>query len=72
MIGLLAELPDLWDFALGGWDNDSQTSRFSEEGNQEPYIAGLKAADHASPWWASAASPRPTPWCARSARGCSI
>ena len=43
IIGLLAELPDLWDFVLGGWDNDSQTSRFSEEGNQEPYIAGLKS-----------------------------
>ena len=43
VIGLLAELPDLWDFVLGGWDNDSQTSRFAEEGNQEPFIAGLKA-----------------------------
>ncbi|HEY2110398.1 MAG TPA: FAD-dependent oxidoreductase, partial [Dongiaceae bacterium] len=43
IIGLLAELPDLWDFVLGGWDNDSQTSRFSEEGNHEPYIAGLKS-----------------------------
>src|SRR6266446_715326 len=43
MIGLMAELPDLWDFVLGGWENDSLTSRFAEEGNQEPYIAGLKA-----------------------------
>jgi len=43
VIGLLAELPDLWDFVLGGWDNDSQTSRFAEEGSQEPFIAGLKA-----------------------------
>jgi dimethylamine/trimethylamine dehydrogenase len=43
MIGLMAELPDLWDFVLGGWENDSLTSRFGEEGNQEPYIAGLKA-----------------------------
>jgi dimethylamine/trimethylamine dehydrogenase len=43
VIGLMAELPDLWDFVLSGWDNDSQTSRFAEEGNQEPYIAGLKA-----------------------------
>ena len=43
IIGLMAELPDLWDFVLSGWDNDSQTSRFAEEGNQEPYIAGLKA-----------------------------
>jgi dimethylamine/trimethylamine dehydrogenase len=43
IIGMLAELADLWDFVLGGWDNDSQTSRFSEEGNQEPYITGLKS-----------------------------
>ena len=43
MIGLMAELPDLWDFVLGGWENDSVTSRFAEEGSQEPYIAGLKA-----------------------------
>ncbi len=43
MIGLMAELPDLWDFVLGGWENDSLTSRFGEEGNQEPFIAGLKA-----------------------------
>ena len=43
MIGLLAELPDLWDFVLGGWDNDSQTSRFGEEANQEPFVAGLKS-----------------------------
>ncbi len=43
MIGLIAELPDLWDFTLGGWDNDSGTSRFAEEGYQEPFIAGLKS-----------------------------
>src|SRR5262249_28722175 len=43
VVGLLAELPDLWDFTLGGWDNDSRSSRFAEEGNQEPYIAGLKS-----------------------------
>ncbi len=43
VIGRMAELPDLWDFVLSGWDNDSRTSRFAEEGSQEPYIAGLKA-----------------------------
>jgi dimethylamine/trimethylamine dehydrogenase len=43
MIGLMAELPDLWDFVLGGWENDSRTSRFAEEASQEPYVAGLKA-----------------------------
>jgi dimethylamine/trimethylamine dehydrogenase len=43
MIGLIAELPDLWDFVLGGWENDSRTSRFAEEASQELYVAGLKA-----------------------------
>ena len=41
MVGFLAEIPDLWDFCLVGWENDSQTSRFSEEGGQEPFVAGL-------------------------------
>jgi dimethylamine/trimethylamine dehydrogenase len=41
-IGLMAELPDLWDLSLSSWANDSQTSRFSEEGFQEPYISGVK------------------------------
>jgi dimethylamine/trimethylamine dehydrogenase len=41
-IGLMAELPDLWDLSLSSWQNDSQTSRFSEEGFQEPYIKGVK------------------------------
>ena len=39
MIGLLAEQPDLWDLTLSGWDNDSQTSRFSPEAYEEPYVA---------------------------------
>ncbi len=43
MVGLLSELPDLWDFVLGGWENDSTTSRFAEEGSQEPFVAGLKS-----------------------------
>jgi dimethylamine/trimethylamine dehydrogenase len=41
-IGLMAELPDLWDLSLSSWDKDSQSSRFSEEGFQEPYIKGVK------------------------------
>ncbi len=41
-IGLMAELPDLWDLSLAGWSMDSQTSRFSEEGFQEPFIKGVK------------------------------
>ena len=39
---MIAELPDLWDLSLAHWDHDSQTSRFSEEGFQEPYISGVK------------------------------
>ncbi len=42
MIGLIAELPDLWDVVLAGWENDSQTSRFGPEGRQEPFIEGVK------------------------------
>jgi len=42
MIGLMAELPDLWDLVLTGWENDSQTSRFGEQGLQEPFVAGVK------------------------------
>src|SRR5262245_40251508 len=41
-IGLMAEIPDLWDLTLSGWDNDSGTSRFAEEGFQEPYVTGIK------------------------------
>ena len=43
VIGLLAEIPDLWDLCLAHWPNDSQSSRFSEEGFQEPFIGGIKA-----------------------------
>ncbi len=41
-IAMMAELPDLWDLSLSDWSKDSQTSRFAEEGFQEPYIAGVK------------------------------
>ena len=42
IIGDLAELPDLWDFVLGSWEEDSVTSRFGPEAGQEPYVRGLK------------------------------
>ena len=42
MIGLMADLPDLWDVTIAGWENDSQTSRFAEEGFSEPFICGIK------------------------------
>ena len=43
MIGLIADIPDLWDVTLAGWENDSMTSRFAEEGHEEPFISGIKA-----------------------------
>ena len=43
ILGLIGELPDLWDFVTGGWEDDSVTSRFGEEGAQEPWVRGLKA-----------------------------
>ena len=42
LIALLGELPDLWDLTISGWDNDSATSRFAEEGYEEPYVRGIK------------------------------
>ena len=42
IIGDLADLPDLWDFVLGSWEEDSVTSRFGPEAGQEPYVRGLK------------------------------
>ncbi len=38
-----AELPDLWDFAHGTWEQCSGPSRFREEGAQEDLVRGLKA-----------------------------
>ena len=43
LLGMLGEMPDLWDFMVGDWDFDSLTSRFGDEGWQEPYVRGLKA-----------------------------
>lgn len=42
IVAMLAELPDLWDVNISGWENDSATSRFEKEGYQEPYIAFVK------------------------------
>ena len=42
MIGCMADLPDLWDVTLAGWENDSRTSRFAEEGHVEEFIRGIK------------------------------
>ncbi len=42
IVEMLAELPDLWDVNIAEWENDSITSRFSEEGHQEPFIEFVK------------------------------
>ena len=42
VIAMLAELPDLWDVNLSGWNNDSVSSRFAKEGYQEPYTRFVK------------------------------
>ncbi|PWJ27115.1 dimethylamine/trimethylamine dehydrogenase [Branchiibius hedensis] len=39
----VGEVPDLWDFAMGSWEECSLTSRFGAEGSQEQYVAGLKS-----------------------------
>jgi dimethylamine/trimethylamine dehydrogenase len=43
VIGMLAEIPDLWDVNISDWGNDSATARFEPlEGYQEPYTAFVK------------------------------
>ncbi|WP_397541920.1 oxidoreductase [Roseovarius salis] len=43
IVEMLAELPDLWDVNVSGWENDSATSRFSDEGYQNDYISFVKS-----------------------------
>ncbi len=43
VVEMLAELPDLWDVNVSDWSNDSQTSRFAEEGYQESHVAFVKS-----------------------------
>ena len=43
VVEMLAELPDLWDVNISDWANDSESSRFAEEGYQESYIAFVKS-----------------------------
>jgi dimethylamine/trimethylamine dehydrogenase len=43
IVGLLADLPDLFDVNVAGWPMDSSTARFEpNEGYQEPHIAFVK------------------------------
>jgi dimethylamine/trimethylamine dehydrogenase len=43
IVGMLAEIPDLWDVNVAAWHNDSMPSRFGVEGGQESYIDFVKA-----------------------------
>jgi len=42
IVAMLAELPDLWDVKVSPWAEDSLSSRFGEEGFQEPFVAEMK------------------------------
>ncbi|MEM7670257.1 MAG: FAD-dependent oxidoreductase, partial [Pseudomonadota bacterium] len=42
VVEMLAEIPDLWDVNVSDWDNDSQTSRFSQQGFQDDYVNFVK------------------------------
>ncbi len=44
VVGMLAELPDLWDVNISDWSNDSATFRFEpSEGYQTPYTSFVKS-----------------------------
>ncbi len=43
IVSMLADIPDLWDVNVSGWDNDSATARFEpDEGYQEKYTSFVK------------------------------
>ncbi len=41
-IAMNAELPDLWDLAMGTWEDCSGPSRFKEEAAQEQWVTGIR------------------------------
>ncbi len=44
VVEMLAELPDIWDVNVAGWDNDSATTRFQpQDGFQNDYISVVKS-----------------------------
>jgi len=43
LIGMHADLPDLWDLAQGTWDACSATARFRDEAFQQDLAEGIKA-----------------------------
>lgn len=42
-IAMHADLPDVWDFAHGAWEDCSGPSRFKQEAAQEELVRGIKA-----------------------------
>jgi len=43
LVEMLKDIPDLWDVNISDWSEDSQTSRFSNEGFQEEQISFVKS-----------------------------
>ena len=41
-IAMNADLPDLWDLAMGSWEDCSGPSRFKEEAAQESWVRGIR------------------------------
>lgn len=41
-IAMNADLPDLWDLAMGAWEDCSGPSRFKEEAAQEDWVRGIR------------------------------
>lgn len=41
-VSMNAELPDLWDLAMGTWEDCSGPSRFKEEAAQEAWVTGIR------------------------------
>ncbi len=50
-IGLMAELPDLWDIVIGTWADDSPTARFGEENAHAPFMVGIKGVTTQARRW---------------------
>ncbi len=42
-IGMIADIPDLWDVNVRTWSRDSVTSRFGPEAHQEEHVSFVKA-----------------------------
>jgi len=42
LVEMLAEIPDLWDVNISGWEHDSATSRFKPSGYQDAYVSFVK------------------------------